>query len=906
MMNRALQRFLLGLMAMLLAACGALSPPPPSVGRFIDEPVGGLTYSCGSLINTTAGTTNKLGQFEYYPGKSCTFSVGKVTVGTVSSVPNDGNVTPQDIAGVQRTATNDPTVAVIAQFLQSLNDGTVSGAINISSSTTASLSNTGVASVKLVTSSGPITQEALNNLVVTIAGVPLVSAAHAAANLSTQLSTAGISTSIGAVTASNSPTLHSITVTSNLTSNAMGLSEQLVATGNFTDGSSSVMTNSVTWSSSDATTIQVTANGLATGLRQGAASITATQGSLSASFSLTVTPATLASISVTPGGTDVASGLTRQLVANGTYTDGTSKVIATGLTWSSSSAAVASVDTATGLATGRSPGATSVTATVGSIAGMTTLNVTAAVLQSITLTAPASSVAAGLNEQLAATGIFSDGSAQLLTTGLAWASSTNYSAVTRSGVVTGISAGDSTITASMNGISGSVRIVTTAAVLQSIAITPVSPSIAAGLTTSLVVTGSYSDGSLAHVASGVSWTSASLSIANVVSTGVATGIGRGVATLTASVGSISSSVTLTVLPPVISSIRVSPPSASLPKGLTQAMTATATYSDGSQGTLSSGVGWTSSTPNVATVSGTGVLTGQSVGSTTLTATVSSISGTTTLNVIAAILQSIAVSAPDSSVAAGLSEQLTATGIYSDNSTLPLTTSVTWASSTNYASVSSQGVVAGNSIGNSTITATLSGITGSVRIATTAAVLQSIAITPTGPSVAAGYTTGLAVTGSYSDGSQDSITSGVSWTSANPGVATVNSTTGVATGVAQNSVVITASTGGVTASRTLTVTAPLLQSISITAATSSAVVGATDQLTAIGTYSDGSTQNLTSSITWETTAAASISNAGLVTGVTAGSATITATLNGVSKSMAIPVTLPAGIASASSISVVTAN
>lgn len=92
MMNRALQGFLFGLMTMMLAACGALSPPPPSVGQLINEPVGGLTYSCGSLINTTAGTKNKLGQFEYYPGKSCTFSVGKVTVGTVSSVPKDSNV----------------------------------------------------------------------------------------------------------------------------------------------------------------------------------------------------------------------------------------------------------------------------------------------------------------------------------------------------------------------------------------------------------------------------------------------------------------------------------------------------------------------------------------------------------------------------------------------------------------------------------------------------------------------------------------------------------------------------------------------------------------------------------------------------------------------------------------------
>ena len=820
MLNRAIQRLLFGLLTILLAACGASTPPTPNVGQFVDEPVGGLTYSCGTLINTTAGTTNERGQFEYFPGKSCTFSIGNVTVGTVSNVPNDGNVTPHDVAGVQRTATNDPTVAAIAQFLQSLNDGTVNGSINISSSVTASLSNPSVVPVSLVTSKGPIAQDALNNLVVTIAGVPLISAAHASANLSTQLSAAGISTSIGAVTTTDSPKLNSITVTSTLTSNALGLSEQLVATGNFTDGSSSVMTNSVTWSSSDQTMISVSASGLATGLKQGTAIITATQGSLSATFSLTVTPATLASVSVTPGGAGIASGLTQQLTATGTYTDGTSKAIATDVTWSSSSSTVASVNASTGVVTGRSPGTTTLRATVGSVSGATTLNVTAAVLRSITVTAPASSIAAGLNAQLTATGVYSDSSTQPLTSGVAWASSSNYSAVTRSGLVTGISAGDSTITASMNAISGSVQITTTATVLQSITITPISPSIAAGLSTTLVVTGTYSDGSQPLIVSGVSWTSTNHSIANVVSTGVATGIGQGLATLTASVGSISSSVTLTVVPPVISSIMVSSPSASVAKGLTQAMTATATYSDGLQGTLASGVTWTSSNRNVAIVSDTGVITGLSVGSTTLTATVGLVSGTTTLNVTAAVLQSITVTAPASGIAAGLNSQLTATGVYSDSSTQPLTTDVTWASSSNYAAVSSLGVVAGNSIGNSTITASLSGVTGSVQIATTAAVLQSI---------------------------------------------------------------------------------------SLAAATSSATAGATDQITAIGTYSDGTTQNLTSSITWVSTSAASISSAGLVTGQTAGSsATITATLGDVTKSISVPITLPAGVASVSSISVVTSN
>jgi len=69
----------------------------------------------------------------------------------------------------------------------------------------------------------------------------------------------------------------------------------------------------------------------------------------------------------------------------------------------------------------------------------------------------------------------------------------------------------------------------------------------------------------------------------------------------------------------------------------------------------------------------------------------------------------------------------------------------------------------------------------------------------------------------------------------------------------------------------------LSSIAVTAAASSFAVGATDQFTATGTYSDNSTADLTSTATWvsSSTVAATISSAGLATGVAAGTTNITA-------------------------------
>ena len=74
----------------------------------------------------------------------------------------------------------------------------------------------------------------------------------------------------------------------------------------------------------------------------------------------------------------------------------------------------------------------------------------------------------------------------------------------------------------------------------------------------------------------------------------------------------------------------------------------------------------------------------------------------------------------------------------------------------------------------------------------------------------------------------------------------------------------------------------LTSITITPANSSITIGATQQFTATGNYSDGSTQNLTTSAIWSSsdgniaTASNQVGNKGLGTGVWIGNATITAT------------------------------
>ena len=86
-------------------------------------------------------------------------------------------------------------------------------------------------------------------------------------------------------------------------------------------------------------------------------------------------------------------------------------------------------------------------------------------------------------------------------------------------------------------------------------------------------------------------------------------------------------------------------------------------------------------------------------------------------------------------------------------------------------------------------------------------------------------------------------------------------------------------------------APTLTSIAVTPANPALLVGASQQLAAIGTYSDGSTQNLTSQATWtsSSTAVATVNANGLATAVAAGTTTLSAALTGVTGSSTLTVT-----------------
>jgi hypothetical protein len=114
------------------------------------------------------------------------------------------------------------------------------------------------------------------------------------------------------------PTLASLAVSSEIVNVAAGLPDQFTATGNFSDGSSKVLTTAE-WSTSDATLAVVSPTGLVTTLKPGAVTISASSGSVSGNAPLTVGPPVPTGLVVSPStstlklGTNTSTTLTATL-----------------------------------------------------------------------------------------------------------------------------------------------------------------------------------------------------------------------------------------------------------------------------------------------------------------------------------------------------------------------------------------------------------------------------------------------------------------------------------------------------------------------------------------------------------------------------------------------------------------
>lgn len=700
--------------------------------------------------------------------------------------------------------------------------------------------------------------------------------------------------------------LRSIGVTPPMPQLAHATMLQLSAVGIYSDSTAKDLTAQVVWASDTTAVASVDSDGIVLAGAAGTANISATLGAVHGEATITVTAATLTAIAVTPPNTTFGVSVDQQLTATGTFSDQTTQDLTQMAEWTSSATATATVNGA-GLVHGVAAGTATITATLGAIHGSTGVTITPAVLNSIEVDPATPTIPFGGQRQFTAIGHYSDGLNHDITAMVAWSSDTTATATIDpvTGLASAVAAGTATITATLGTIHGSTLLTVSPAVLQSIVVTPNPQTLAKGRTQQFTAMGIFTDTTMHDITTTVTWTSTTgATISNAAgSQGLATATAVGTPTITATQGTIHGDAALTVTAAELLSIQITPIAPSAPINYIVQLTAMGTYSDATVVDLTTQVFWDSTdltTVEVSNANGSrGLATTFKAGTPTVSATLGTIVGTTVFTVTNVSLDSIDVEPANPNVALGLTQQFTATGIFSDSSTLDLTAMVAWTSGTPAnATISnaagSQGLATTEAAGTSLITATFGPVSGASTLTVNPAVLTSITISPTNPAIAAATTQQFTATGHYTDSSTQNLTTTVTWTSSTPATATIDPATGLATAVANGSTTITAMFGAFTPSTTLTVGAGPLVSIAVTPANPSIAKGQTQQFVATGTFADSSTQNLTTQVAWSSSdVSAQISNTsgsqGLATGLAVGTPTITATLGTISGTTTLTVT-----------------
>ncbi len=658
------------------------------------------------------------------------------------------------------------------------------------------------------------------------------------------------------------------------------LNSTLALTAEPRDSAGNPLQRPVSWATNDAAIATVDGAGVVTGMADGIVTITATSDGVDGTAEITVF-APVASVVVTPEVDTVIKGTTRQLTAEPRDAND-NPLVGRDVTWATSDPALATVD-ATGLVTGIRRGTITITATSEGIDGTATVTVIRVPVASVDVTPDSGLISVGAELEL--TGIPRDSVGNSVSRALFWASSDEAVATvvkgpprTASATVTGVAEGTATITATSDGVVGSATVVVEEVPVTSVVVTPDTATVL--LNSTLALTAEPRDSAGNPLQRLVSWATNDAAIATVDGAGVVTGMADGVVTITATSDGIDGTAAITVFAPV-ASVVVMPAVDTVIEGATRQLTAEPRDANDTPLT-GRDVTWATSDPGRATVDATGLVTGESVGDVTITATSEGVSGESSVAVVPVPVASVVVM-PDTATV-WMDSSLGLTAEPRDSADNPLARAVTWATGDPaIATVDGAGVVTGVADGAVTITATSEGVDGTAGI-TVFAPVASVVVTPDVDTVIEGTTRQL--TAEPRDANDNPLVGrDVAWATSDTTIATVNAAGGV-TGVRRGSVVVTATSEGVDGTAAVTVIRVPVASVDVTPDSGLVYIGTDLELTGVPLDSAGNA--VARGVFWASSneAVATVTKGppgtgtAIVSGVAEGTATITATSDGV--------------------------
>jgi hypothetical protein len=342
---------------------------------------------------------------------------------------------------------------------------------------------------------------------------------------------------------------------------AKGSSQAFTATGAFSDGTVQDLTTQVDWAVRD-----VLGSGIATidetgtvvGEAVGQAAVSAEfQGTVSET-NLTVTPAAVVGLSISPLTPSIPKGMTQPFKATARMSDGSSQDVSTVASWLAldvSGSGVTSID-GSGLAKGNAVGVASVGCAYRGFAATTTLEVKPALLVSVAMTPGTASLAKGRTQSFQLVGTYTDGSKVNVSAASVWqvvdVTGTDVATVDGRGQALGKNIGQARISAEHMGKSASATLTVGPPEVNAVALLPGSVRIAIGASQAYKLLGWLTDGTTGDLTRMTTWSISDVPPATGVATisagGVATGKTKGIATVTAAYDGFRATATLAVGP----------------------------------------------------------------------------------------------------------------------------------------------------------------------------------------------------------------------------------------------------------------------------------------------------------------------------------------------------------------------
>ncbi|MEW5917687.1 MAG: Ig-like domain-containing protein, partial [Gemmatimonadota bacterium] len=633
----------------------------------------------------------------------------------------------------------------------------------------------------------------------------------------------------------------------------------------------------VVWTSEDDAIATVSQAGGVIAIAGGATQVAASSGGKSARATVTVTSRPVTLVRITPGSARLSVNNTLPLKAEAL--DAAGEVVKGVIpTWSSSNAAVASVDSG-GVVTGIAPGSAVISATVAGRVGSAAIAVSPQAVASVRLTAATDTIFVGGRSVFRAHAVDAAG-ASLPDRFVMWTSdSPSIAAVSSAGEVFGLAVGTARIRATIESRFAEVAVQVTPVPVRKIDVAPNKLTLSPRETAQLTVTLRDSAGNELLNRS-VAYRTTDAQIATVSHDGLVIAVAAGTAQIEVVSEAVRSIVDVKVQLPPVAAVVVTPNASALRIGEDVQLVA---QPQDARGTALSGrtISWRSSAPAVATVSQSGVVSAIAPGSATISATSEGVQGAASVTVTLIAAASVVISPKPVALLPAQSQQLTL--LLADSAGRPLSESgrsVTWISRNSaVASVSLVGLVTAVAAGRTRIVVATANAIDSADVVVAASPSTTLALQPTIQSLLLGEIRAL----------RAMVTSGgtivrgrpIAWQSSAPAIVSVSAVPGwpdsaSVSALSLGSAFVSAVDSTGARDSTLVAVASLpVASVTVSPAKPTVLVGGTVQLSAIATDSTGATH--TPVITWSSVApsVASVSSSGLVTASSTGTAAVEA-------------------------------